>query len=62
MTTERWEDHIDVTGKDIWPNTAHNYKSIQQKDKEQQTSGKKLIRLELGSVTNNTSKNFKLQK
>ena len=52
MTTERWEDHVDVTGEDIWPNIAHNYKSIQQEEKEKQTSGKKLIRLELGSVIN----------
>jgi hypothetical protein len=62
MTTERWEDHVDVTGEDVWPNIVHNYKSIQQKEKEQQTSGKNFIRLDLGSVTNNTAKNFELQK
>jgi hypothetical protein len=61
MTTERWEDQVDVIDEDIWPNIAYNYKSIQHKEKEQQTSGNKLLRLELGSVTNNTSKNFKLQ-
>jgi hypothetical protein len=60
MTTERWEDCIDIIGENIWPNVAYNYKSTQQKEKEQ-TSGKKIIRLEHGSVTNNTIKNFKLQ-
>jgi hypothetical protein len=59
--TERWEDHVDVIGENIWPNIAYNYKPTQQKGKEQ-TSGKKIIRLEQGSVTNNTTKNFKLQK
>ena len=59
MTSERWEDHVDVIGEDIWPNIAYNYKPTQQREKEQQTSGKKIIRLEQGSVTNNTTKNFK---
>jgi len=31
MTTERWEDHVDVIGEDIWPNVAYNYKSTQHK-------------------------------
>jgi hypothetical protein len=61
-TTERWEDHIDVIGEDKWSNVAYNYQSTHQKEKEQQTSGKKIIRLEQGSVTNNTTQNFKLQK
>lgn len=34
MTTERWEDHVDVIGEDIWPNTAYNYKPTQNKKRK----------------------------
>ena len=33
MATVRWEDQVDVIGEDIWPNIAYNYKTIQQKRK-----------------------------
>jgi hypothetical protein len=53
--------HFKVIGEAIWLNIAYTYKPTRQKQKEQ-TSGEKIIRLEQGPVTNNTTKNFKLQK